>query len=121
MKEKQENNSFVNNFNGPVSNLNLQQGTVNSTQTQNINSGFDYEVVSNIISQIRKYDGMLDNDFGVMATELREKVNEVEELVNEQANPGLIKTILGDIKNLAIGVKGSLIATGIIEFLKTVI
>lgn len=114
MKEQQENNSFVNNFHGSVSNLNLQQGTVNSTQTQNINSGFDFDAVSNIISQIRKYDGMLESDFGDKATELREKLNEIEELVNKQANPGLIKTLLGDIKNLAIGVGGSLIATGIV-------
>lgn len=114
MKEQQENNSFVNNFHGPVSNLNLQQGTVNSTQTQNINSGFDYEAVSNVISQIKKYDSLFETDFGDKTDELREKLSEIEELVNKQANPGLIKMLLGDIKNIAIGVGGSLIATGIV-------
>ena len=61
---------------------------------------------------------MLDAEFGADATELREKVEEISTLVHKQENPSKIKVLLGDIKNLAIGVGGSLIASGILSLLQ---
>ena len=46
--------------------------------------GFDYDVVGKIIEQIRKYDGMLDSEFGECASELREKMEEILVLVQRQ-------------------------------------
>lgn len=118
MNQEQKTSSYTNNFYGDVSDIQIQQGTTNSTQAKTVNNGFDYEAVDKIIEQIKKYDGMLDAEFGADATELREKVEEISTLVHKQENPSRIKVLLGDIKNLAIGVGGSLIASGILSLLQ---
>lgn len=64
-----------------------------------------------------KYDEMLDSEFGESASELREKMEEISVLVQRQENPSKIQVLLGDIKNLAMGVGGSLIASGILSLL----
>lgn len=117
MNQEQKTNSYTNIFNGDVSDIQIQQGTKNSTQTKNVNNGFDYDAVGKIIEQIRKYDGMLDSEFGESASELREKMEEISVLVQRQQNPSKIQALLGDIKNLAMGVGGSLIASGILSLL----
>lgn len=61
-------------------------------------------MVGKIIEQIRKYDGMLDSEFGESASELREKMEEISALVQRQENSRKIQVLLGDIKNLAMGV-----------------
>ena len=95
----------------------IQQGTVNSSQEQAINQGADYEAAVKIVEQIRKYDALLDNEFGENASELRSKVDELAELVEKKNNPSKVKIILTEIKNLALGVSGSLIASGLLTLL----
>lgn len=119
MNQEQKTNSYTNNFYGDVLDIQIQQGTKNSTQTKSVNNGFDYEAVGKIIEQIRKYDGMLDSEFGNSAIELREKMEEISSLVQKRDNPGKIQALLGDIKNLAIGVGESLISAGILSLLKS--
>lgn len=111
MEEKQSFNT--NNFYGDVTGVQIQQGTVNSSQTQTITQDFDYGAVSDIIENIKKYDGLLDAEFGDKASELREKIVSLEELIEKRDNPSKIKLLLTELKNLAIGVTGSLIASGI--------
>lgn len=121
MNQEQKTNNYTINFNGDISDIQVQQGTKNSTQTKNVNTGVDYETVGKIMEQIRKYDGMLDSEFGEGASELREKVEEISSLVQRQESPGKIQVLLGDIKSLAIGVGGSLIASGILNLLQEII
>lgn len=121
MNKEKETNNFTNNFYGDVSDIQIQQGTTNSIQTKNINNGLDYELVGNIIDQIKRYDAMIDEEFGNNAAEFREKVNEISVLVKKQEKPDRIKNLLSDIKNLAIGVGGSLIASGIVNLLQGMI
>ncbi len=121
MSKAQKTNNFTNNFYGDVSDVQIQQGTTNSIQTKNVNSGLDYELVGKIIEQIKKYDGMIDDEFGTNAAELREKVDEISFLVKKQEKPDRIKSLLCDIKNLAIGVGGSLIASGIVNLLQGIV
>lgn len=111
MKEKQSINT--NNFYGDVTGVQIQQGTVNSTQTQTINQDFDYGSISDIIENIKKYDSFFDAEFGDKASDLREKISALEELLNKRDNPSKIKMLLTELKNLAVGVTGSLIASGI--------
>ena len=118
MKQEQKTSSYINNFYGNASDIQIQQGTVNSTQTKTVNNGFDYETIEKIIEQIKKYNEMIDAEFGASATEFREKVEEVSVLVQKRDNPNRIKVLLNDIKNLAIEVGGSLIATGILGLLQ---
>lgn len=111
MQENQSNNT--NNFYGDVTGVQIQQGTVNSSQNQIITQDFDYGAVSDIIDNIKKYNSLLDIEFGDKAEELREKIAGLEELVAKHKNPSRIKILLTELKNLAIGVTGSLIASGI--------
>lgn len=110
MEEKQ---SYNNNFYGDVTGVQIQQGTVNSTQSQTITQNFDYDSVSEVIKNIKKYDAMFDSEFGDKATEVRNKLDSIEELLKNKDNPSKIKTLLIELKNLAVGITGSLIASGI--------
>ena len=120
MKENQRITNNTNNFYGEVTGVQIQQGTVNSSQSQSINQGFDYAEVAEIIQKIKKYDSFLDDEYGENALEIRNKIDEIEYLVQKKENPSRIKTLLSDIKNLSIGVTGSLIASGIVTLLSRV-
>ena len=49
--------SNVNNFYGPVNNMQMQQGTINSTQTQTITTeSVDFDKVAEFVEKIKKYD-----------------------------------------------------------------
>lgn len=109
-----------NNFYGEVTGVQIQQGTVNSSQFQSVNQGFDYGEVTEIIQKIKKYDSFLDDEYGENALEIRNKVDEIEDLVQKKENPSRIKALLSDIKNLSMGVAGSLIASGIVNLLSKV-
>ena len=111
LQEKQSYNT--NNFYGDVTGVQIQQGTVNSSQTQTITQDFDYGAISDIIENIKKYDGMFDDEFGDKASELRARIAGLEELLEKRENPSKIKVLLAELKNLVIGVTGSLIASGI--------
>lgn len=111
MQEKQSYNT--NHFYGNVTGVQIQQGTVNSSQTQTVTQDFDYEVIEDIIKNIKKYDEMFDAEFGDKALELRERIARIEELIEKRENPSKIKMLLGELKNIAVGVAGSLIASGI--------
>lgn len=106
--------NYINNINGEILNLQIQQGTIDSFQEQTVNPKVDYKKIDEMIMQIKKYDELLDSEFGIQATEFRRRLGELEKLVYEKENPDRIKNILADIKNLAIGTGGSLIASGIV-------
>ena len=120
MKENQRITNNTNNFYGEVTGVQIQQGTVNSSQSQSVNQGFDYAEVAEIIEKIKKYDSFLDDEYGENALEMRNKIDEIEDLVQKEENPSRIKALLNDIKNLSIGVAGSLIASGIVTLLSRV-
>lgn len=56
---------------------------------------------------------MFGAEFGDKASNLREMIAGLEELIEKRENPSKIKMLLTELKNLAIGVTGSLIASGI--------
>lgn len=116
MRENQRITNNTNNFYGEVTGVQIQQGTVNSSQSQSVNQGFDYAEVAEIIEKIKKYDSFLDDEYGENALEIRNKIDEIEYLVQKKENPSRIKTLLSDIKNLSIGVTGSLIASVVLEY-----
>lgn len=112
--------SNTNNFYGNVSNIQLQQGNVNSIQTQTVTAveTLDFDRVSEFVTKIKKYDSLLEDEFGDKAMEVRQKITEIDALVQKKENPSKVKMLLMDLKNLSIGVTGSLIATGIVEGIK---
>lgn len=116
--EQMSNNT--NNFYGTVNNMQIQQGTTNSTQTQTITTSetLDFEAVAEFVAKIKRYDDHFNEEYGQQAMEVREKLEEISTLVQKKENPSKIKSLLIELKNLSVGVTGSLVATGIVEGIK---
>ena len=121
IKEKAGNINNTNNFYGEVNGVQIQQGTINSTQTQDVSVGFDYENIVEIENKIKKYDAMFDEEYGQLAVEMRDKLSEIEGLLKKRENPSRIKVLLMDIKNLSMNVVGSVIASGIANLISSMI
>lgn len=102
------------NIGGSVSDSQIQQGSNNSIQTV-ASDNFDYEVVLNVLKQIEDcFDNSnFQKDFRDNADSVKSIVKETIELVNHKEEPSKIKKALSTLKDLAVGVTGSLIASGI--------
>ncbi len=120
MSEQQKIINNTNNFYDKVTGVQIQQGTNNPSQEQTVMQEFDYDKLTKILEQIKKYDSTFDTEYGEKAPELRSKIDEIETLVQKRENPSRIKVLLADIKNLSIGVAGSLIASGIISLVNAI-
>lgn len=103
----------TNNFYSEVHGVQIQQGTSNSSQSQAVLHELSYEKIEEIINKIKKYDSQLDEEYGCNAIDLRNKLNEIENLLQEKGNQNIIKSLLLDIKNLSMNIAGSVIANGI--------
>ena len=90
----------------------IQQNSVNSTQTITPSKNFDYKAVSDFLNQIRRYP-MLSDEFGDDATKFEQLVAEAEEAIEHKEAPSKIKAVLDTMKDLMVGITGSLIASGI--------
>ena len=97
---------------GSISNLQIQQGSINSSQIITPSQNFDYKAVSDFLNQISKYP-MLTDELGENAVKFEQLVAEAESAVKNKEAPSKIKTVLETMKDLMIGVTGSLIASGI--------
>lgn len=120
MRENQKIVNNINNFYDKITGVQIQQGTNNSSQKQMLIQDFDYDKLGKILKQIKKYDSLFDEEYGENAPEIRDKIEEIEMLLQKRENPSRIKILLADIKNLSIGIAGSLIASGIVELISTV-
>ena len=78
----------------------------------------DFDKVSEFVAKIKRYDPLLEDEFGDKATEVRQKITEIDTLDQKKENPSKVKMLLMELKNLSVGVAGSLIATGIVEGIK---
>lgn len=123
LEDYMDNRNIVNNtlnFAGDVSNTQIQQGTTNSTQTMATTADFDYDAVLTILKKIENSFESPDfqDDFGDKAETVKTIVADAIESVNKREKATKIKVVLNDLKNLAIGVSGSLIASGICGLLE---
>ena len=114
MEERERIVNNTNNFYGEATGIQIQQRTNNSLQEQTITQEFNYAKVKEVLEQIKKYDSMFDEEYGEKAPELRNMIEEIEVLLQKRENPSKIKMVLTEIKNLSIGIAGSLIASGIL-------
>ena len=114
MEERERIVNNTNNFYGEATGIQIEQGTNNSLQEQTITQEFNYAKVKEVLEQIKKYDSMFDEEYGEKAPELRNMIEEIEVLLQKRENPSKIKMVLTEIKNLSIGIAGSLIASGIL-------
>ena len=60
----QEQDSYSVNIQGNINGVQIQQGTTNSSQFQNVNQVFDYEKVAEILNEIHKYVPMFADIYG---------------------------------------------------------
>ena len=105
---------------GSISNLQIQQGSVNSSQVIAPSQNFDYQAVSDFLNQIGKYP-MLTDELGEKSAEFEQLVAEAEDAVESKAAPSKIKAVLNTMKDLMMGITGSLIASGIASQIPTLL
>lgn len=111
----------VNNFYGKTSDIQIQQGTINSFQWKTDRQNFNYEKVLEIIEKIKSYDKIIEKEYGNKTEEFRDKIEKIEELIQKNEKPNRIKFLIDEMKDLSNGVAGSLIATGIVSLLEELV
>lgn len=111
----------INNFYGKTSDIQIQQGTLNSFQWKTDGQNFDYKKVLDIIQEIKSYDKIIKKEYGNKAEEFRDKIEKIEELAQKKEKPSKIKVMIEEMKELSNGVVGSLIATGIVALLEKLV
>ena len=114
----QDNCTYDVNIGENSSNIQIQQGTVNSSQTQTINEVFDYENAMRILNEISKYKSMFADVYGEDSKIAEETLDEAIKAVEKKEKTSRIKTALSVLKDITLRVSSSLIATGILGLLK---
>lgn len=114
----QDNCTYDVNIGENSSNIQIQQGTVNSSQTQTINEVFDYENAMQILNEISKYKSMFADVYGEDSKIAEITLDEAIKAVEKKEKPSKIKTALSVLKDITLRVSSSLIATGILGLLK---
>lgn len=114
--------SYTNNFYAPVYGAQIQQGTVNSTQSQKVTISIDEEKLAELIGMIKKYDGFLDEEYGTdNARKVRESSAELEKLSNGKKDNKKICAALGILRDLSVNAGGGLIASGILQIVNMIL
>ena len=116
----QEQDSYSVNIQGNINGVQIQQGTTNSSQFQNVNQVFDYEKVAEILNEIDKYVPMFADIYGHDCEKAETALNEAKEAVVARENPSKIKKALSILKDVSLRVSSSLIATGILTLLEKI-
>ena len=116
----QEQDSYSVNIQGNINGVQIQQGTTNSSQFQNVNQVFDYEKVAEILYEIDKYVPMFADIYGHDCEKAENALNEAKEAVVARENPSKIKKALSILKDVSLRVSSSLIATGILTLLEKI-
>lgn len=119
-KEEQAHNdkivSYTNNFYGSVTDIQIQQGTYNSSQNV-ISNTIDDNKLNELINLIRRYDTILDQEFGEQASKLRECCKDLDE-ANKKNQPSSIKRrILDVIKDISSNAIGGVISGAILNLI----
>ena len=116
----QEQDSYSVNIQGNINGVQIQQGTTNSSQFQNVNQVFDYEKVAEILNEIDKYVPMFADIYGHDCEKAENALNEAKEAVVAREKPSKIKKALSILKDVSLRVSSSLIATGILTLLEKI-
>ena len=106
--------SYVNNFYSIANNVQIQQGSVNSTQKITVTDD-SREYVKQLIEIIKKYDSVLEVEYSTEAANLRKSCSDLEQAVANNKDTFSLKKIVAYIRDLSVNAGGGLIATGIIE------
>lgn len=118
LEDYMEKGQVINNtlsIQGSVFGSQIQQGTINSTQTIEVVNSFDYAKVLDVINKIKRstQNEEFDIDFGEKSVEVKLIIDDTLRMIETKEEPARIKKMLSTLKDLAVGVSGSLIASGI--------
>lgn len=103
--------------------IQIQQNSSGATQEMTNRQGLDYEKVICVLNEIIGYFEFpqFKETYGENTDNVKSIVEETLKAVESRANEGLIKKSLNLLKELTVGAAGSLIASGILALLGTVI
>ena len=120
--ERKAVSNYTNNFYGSVNGVQIQQGTKDSKQEQVSPQPLDEACINDLIQTIRKYDAILNNDYGTEgADKMRMATKDLETAINNQIDTGKIKGILEYIRDLSANAGGGLIATGVVQLISMIL
>lgn len=122
-KETEEsiNNYYTNNFYGTANGVQIQQGTKDSKQSQKLSLPLDVTRIDELIQTIRKYDSVLDDDYGIEeAANIRAATEELDVAIHKNEETDKVKGILGYIRDLSVNAGGGLVATGILHLISLI-
>jgi hypothetical protein len=99
---------------GSVTGSQIQQGTINSSQTMTVENNFDYDKVMDVLNKIQKATNSneFQEDFADKAEQVKMIVSETIQMVHKKEEPSKIKKALNTLKNISIGVGENIIANG---------
>ena len=105
-----------------ANNIQIQQNSSKANQIMENCKGLDYEQAANVLKEISTYFDFpqFAQTFGDNSENIKVIVESTLEAINKREDEGIIKKSLNLLKNLAIGVGSSLIASGILAQLATI-
>lgn len=118
--QKKEHDNYSINIQGSANGVQIQQGTINSIQIQNINQEFDYEKVMKVLNEIGEYTGLFDDVYGKDSKIAQDALSNAREAICNKKSPEIIKKALLVFKDITLKVSSSLITTGILELLREI-
>ena len=111
----QQTRNINNNIYGNVNNIEVQQG--NNNIMNNYSEGVDYDNLQAALTEIAKNKSFFESAFGSEAENISNKINQLAELAEKRENPGVIKTLINDIRGIAAAAGGNLVAAGVLALL----
>lgn len=81
----------------------------------------NYEEIENLLQEINSHISEHEKDFGDKYQLIKNKIDELEELVNKKNNPNATKIVLTELKDIFNGMAGSLIAQGIVTVISNIL
>lgn len=126
MKKKKEaeeciKNYYTNNFYATANGVQIQQGTKDSKQSQKLSLPLDATRIEELIQTIRKYDSVLNDDYGIEgAAKIRAATEELDVAIHKNEETDKVKGILEYIRDLSVNAGGGLVATGILHLISLI-
>lgn len=99
--------------------IQIQQKAINSEQHIVNSVSFDYVKAKQVLEEIKEYFDFpkFDESFGENSENIKQVVEDAINAIEHKEDPSLIKKSLNLIKEFAIGVSGSLVASGIVALI----
>lgn len=111
---------YTNNFNGDVSNVQIQQNS-DGMQIQTYEQPIDLEKVNQLINELNKFDYYFDEIYGNEdANKIRQYRDELSSEIKSNKNFAKVKKLINLIKNITINVSAGLIKEGVLQLISKI-